>query len=250
MFNRAIVCKMGADDPVDDERAERGSVGAAVLEIVERSGPDVEAALVAVVPLGHARVQVPAEVVEPGGVRDLPDLVDRLVFELPEADDHVGHLDTGVVDVVLRLDGGAAEAQHPHQRVAKSGIPQMTDMGGLVRVDGGVLDDGLRPGLPVRGHLVAQPGEQERRSIEVEIQVTVGRDLDTADARQGSRDRRRSPARWRAAACASVRASWKATVTARSPRARLGGTSMPNAGISVSANRRWQAPATASCTSR
>ena len=72
-------------------------------------------------------------------------------FELPEADDDVGDLDAGVVDVVLHLDRRAAEAQHAHERVAERGISQVADVGGLVRVDGRVLDDGLvcrRPGAP------------------------------------------------------------------------------------------------------
>ena len=65
----------------------------------------------------------------------------RLVFELAKSDDDVGHLDAGVVDVVLHFDGNAAEALHAHERVAERGIANMADVRRLVRVDGGVLDD-------------------------------------------------------------------------------------------------------------
>ena len=151
-----------ADDAIDDERADRGGVVAAVLEVVQRRGADREPRLVAVVPLGDARVEVPAVVVEPRGVGDAPDVVERLVLELAEADDDVGDLDAGVVDVVLHFDRRAAEAQHPHQRVAERGIPQVADVRGLVRVDRRVLDDGLLR----RGRAPASTSPRERAASE------------------------------------------------------------------------------------
>ena len=71
------------------------------------------------------------------------DLVERFVLELAEADDDVGDLHAGVVDVVLHFDRRAAEAQHAHERVAERRVAQVADVRGLVRVDGRVLDDGL-----------------------------------------------------------------------------------------------------------
>ena len=68
-------------------------------------------------------------------------VLERLVLQFAEADDHVRDLDTGVVDVVLRLDRGAAEMQHPHQRVAERGVAQVTHVGRLVRIDCRVLDN-------------------------------------------------------------------------------------------------------------
>ena len=65
------------------------------------------------------------------------------MLELAEADDDVGHLHAGVVDVVLHFDRRAAEGEGPHQRVAERGVAQVTDVRRLVRVDRGVLDDGL-----------------------------------------------------------------------------------------------------------
>ena len=81
----------------------------------------------------------------------LPDLVERLLLELAEADDDVGDLDAGVVDVVLHFDRRAAEAQHAHQRVAERRVAQVADVRRLVRIDGGVLDDGLSGASRDRG---------------------------------------------------------------------------------------------------
>ena len=66
-----------------------------------------------------------------------------LPLELAESDDDVGHLHAGVVDVVLHLDRNAAEALHADERVAERGVPQVSDVRGLVRIDGRVLDDRL-----------------------------------------------------------------------------------------------------------
>ena len=89
------------------------------------------------------------------------DVVERLVLELAEADDDVGDLDAGVVDVVLDLDLAAEEAEQPAERVAERGVAQMADVRRLVRIDRRVLDDGLaarreasaagRPLEPARG---------------------------------------------------------------------------------------------------
>ena len=66
-----------------------------------------------------------------------------MCFELAEADDDVGDLDAGVVDVVLDLDLASQEAEQPAERVAERRVAQVTDVRGLVRIDRGVLDDGL-----------------------------------------------------------------------------------------------------------
>ena len=71
------------------------------------------------------------------------DVVEALVLELAESHDDVGDLHARVVDVVLHFDRNAAEPLHAHERVAERGVPQVADVRGLVRIDGGVLDDGL-----------------------------------------------------------------------------------------------------------
>ena len=63
----------------------------------------------------------------------------RFAFEVQEADDHVGHLHAGVVDVVLHIDLLAGGAQQAHEGVAQNGVAQMADVRGLVGIDAGVL---------------------------------------------------------------------------------------------------------------
>ena len=60
-----------------------------------------------------------------------------------EADDHVGDLDAGVVDVILHFDRVAAVSQHAHQCVAEGRVADVTDVRGLIRIDRRVFDDGL-----------------------------------------------------------------------------------------------------------
>ena len=54
-----------ADDGIGDERGEARRGIDAVLDVVERCGADLQALLVACVPLRDARVEIPAVVIEP-----------------------------------------------------------------------------------------------------------------------------------------------------------------------------------------
>src|SRR5271157_4099401 len=60
-----------------------------------------------------------------------------------KADHHVGHLDSGVVDVVLHIDHMSGGPEQADERVAEDGVTQMPDMRGLVGIDAGVLDENL-----------------------------------------------------------------------------------------------------------
>jgi len=92
-----------------------------------------------------------------------------VAFDLREADDDVGDLDAGVVDVVLRFDRRPAEAQRAHQCVAERGVAQVADVGGLVRVDGRVLDDCFFDSRRFRRDLPARAGGEERRPLEKQV---------------------------------------------------------------------------------
>ena len=79
-------------------------------------------ALVLLVPLGDAGVEIPAVVVEPRRVGDRAHLVEPLVLELAEADRDVGDLHAGVVDVVLDFDRrgrGSAAAGRRRRRARR-----------------------------------------------------------------------------------------------------------------------------------
>ena len=131
------------------------------------------------------RAEIPAVVIEACRVGDLANLVERLALDDAEADDHVGHLDTGIVDVVLHLDRNTAEAEHPHQRVAECGVPQVADVRGLVRIDCRVFDDGFA-GVRMRGRAgVPETLEQERPAFKEEVQVSVWRRGHGANSLEG-----------------------------------------------------------------
>ncbi len=183
-----MVFEMGAHHGVGNKRGEAGGRLEAVLDVVQRRGAHLEPLLVARVPFGDARVQVPAVVIESRGRRDALRLVDRQFLELAKPHHHVGHLHTGVVDVVLHFDGVAAELEDPHEGVAERRIPEMPDVRGFVGVNGGVLDDGFfrvrrRRRQPARE---AEPRQQKAGPVEEHVEIPVGRRFDPRHARNGS----------------------------------------------------------------
>src|SRR5579862_6149102 len=104
-----------------------------------------------------------------------------------ETCDYVGYLDTGVVDVVLDLDHPSAGAKHADERVAEHRVAEMADVGGLVGIDIGVLDDDLagdRLTGRVRGvqHAVAI-----RAAVQPNVDVAVAGDLERGNAFDGSK---------------------------------------------------------------
>ena len=62
-------------------------------------------------------------------------------LHVEEADDDVRDLDTGVVDVILHLNGISGVAKDARHGVAQDGVSEMADVRGFVGIDAGVLDD-------------------------------------------------------------------------------------------------------------
>ncbi len=184
---------MPPDDGVGHQRSESRRVVAAVLDVVQCPLPDLEPGLVGFVPLRHPSVEIPAVEVEARLRGQRADLVERLRLELLEADDHVGDLHARVIDVVLHFHRHASEAQDADERIAQRRIAQVADVRRLVRVDRRVLDDGLARvvGGPRRRCAGRDARAQERRAIQVAVQVAVRRRFDTRDAfdlAQGARE--------------------------------------------------------------
>ena len=160
----------------------------------------------------------------------------RLVFELAKSDDDVGDLDAGVVDVVLHLDGNAAEALHAYERVAQRGIAKVADVRRLVRVDGGVLDDRLSAVDRRRSSDLSMGGQTPMARLSRRRR----RDPDRCSGSRSARPRRarcrRGPERRgellrdARGALRRRRASSKATGVARSPSSRFGGYSIGSCG--------------------
>ena len=95
------------------------------------------------VPLADLGVEIPAVIVETGRIGDRPHVRDRAALDRPESDDDVRDLDSRVVDVVLHFDRCAAEPEDADQCVPERRIAQVTDVRGLVRIDGRMFHDGL-----------------------------------------------------------------------------------------------------------
>ena len=123
------------------------------------------------VPRANRTVEIPAGVVE--RLRQALDVHEVQPAEVEEADDHVGDLDTGVVDVVLDFRLVTQNSKGPGEDVAQHGIAEVADVRRLVRVDVRVFDDDLpRPAVGRRRdrRRVKQRGG-EADSVEVEIHV-------------------------------------------------------------------------------
>ncbi len=134
------------------------------------------------VEVAHLRVEVPAVVVELP--RDRLHVGEGLLLDVLEAHHHVRHLHAGVVDVVLHPHVVAPVAQHAHERVAEAGVPEVADVGGLVRVDARVLDDDVARPLR-RPSSLGEASRQlagERRPVEEQVHVPAARDLRAPDA--------------------------------------------------------------------
>jgi len=138
---------------------------------------------------GDAGVEVPAVVIE--AAREAVQVGEALFIELQEAEDDVDDLDAGVVDVVLDLDPLALELETPGQGVAEAGVAEVADVGGLVRVDVGVLDDDLGlVGAECRAAGQADDLGEDSGLVEPEIEEAAAGELgldDTGDrGEQGS----------------------------------------------------------------
>ncbi len=92
---------------------------------------------------GSASVEVPAVVVKARLVGEGFDLGARFFLQMQEADNHVGDLHAGVVDVVLNVHFPARKTQQADKRVAQDGVAQVADVGGLIGIDAGMLDQNL-----------------------------------------------------------------------------------------------------------
>ena len=177
--------QVAADDAFRDEGGERGGRVAAVLDVVKRCGADREPLTVLFVPLGHARIEIPAVVIESRRLREMTNLVQTLLFELAEPDRDVGDLHAGIVDVILDLDLAAEEAEQAAERVSERRIAQVTDVRRFIGIDGRVLDDRLLRARRRSRVALAQPLSQVARPIEEEVDIPIRRRFDAGEPFDG-----------------------------------------------------------------
>ena len=121
---------------------------------------------------------------------------ERFLFKMQKADDDVGDLDAGVVDVVLHVDFVAGGAEQADECVAENGIAQMADVRGLVGIDDGVFDENVAllvtGGVGVGGDTIQLSGGG---AVEIRVDVACAGDFEFGEAGERCRAQQQSPAR-------------------------------------------------------
>ena len=141
------------------------------------------------IPLRDARIKVPTVIVNALAARleigqQLADSGEIVTFKVSEADDHVGDLDPGVVDVVLHVHMLPGSTQQAHKGVAEDCVAQMADVRGLIRVDAGVLYQRMEMAL-LLGEIVER--DLLRGGLAVELAIDVSRAGDFKGCEAGQR---------------------------------------------------------------
>ena len=93
------------------------------------------------VEIGHARINIPAVIVEPAAHRG--HFLQGFSLHPFQPDNDIRHLNSCIIQVILHLNLMAQKAKAAHEGITQRGIAQMPDMGGLVGIDIRVLDNGF-----------------------------------------------------------------------------------------------------------
>src|SRR5436853_2136075 len=132
--------KMSPEYRDRDQVRDLRSFISALFNRVQRLDAGLKVLFILLVPLRDAGIQVPAVVIETRLVSELFNFSARLFGQLQKADDHVGNLNAGVIDVILDVDLAAGEAQQANETVAQNRIAKVSDVRGFIRIDAGVLN--------------------------------------------------------------------------------------------------------------
>src|SRR6266851_3866428 len=143
--------------------------------------PGLQVLLVLLVPLRDAGVEIPAVVVEAGLAGERFNLGAGFFLDVGKADDHIGNLHAGVVDVVLNVDFPARVTQQADKAVAENGISQVSDVRRFVGIDAGVLDQNLSGRNVGRRLLVSSEGSGHPGAVDSYVEVARAGDLHFAD---------------------------------------------------------------------
>ena len=133
--------QMTPDNGSGNVAGDVGGFSLACLDFPKGSAPQLAVLGNSVIERGDLGVEIPAVVVELAG--EAPDFLQVLFFQIHEADHHVGDLDAGIVDIILDFHPLADRPEQASKGVAQDGVAQVSDVGGLVGVDIGVLENDL-----------------------------------------------------------------------------------------------------------
>src|SRR5438874_2627726 len=161
-----------------DQLADFSGFVSTLLDGVQAIETYLQISLVLLIPLRDAGVNVPAQVIKARLANKLFDLSFRIFLQASKADDHVGHLHAGVVNVVLHVNVGTGGAQQPNESVSQNGIAQMAHMRRLVGIDAGVLDQHLlAASLPFFGRWLSA-GKRLSKCATADANVNIARARD------------------------------------------------------------------------
>ena len=102
------------------------------------------------VPLRCLRIKVPTVIVDSlilllEFIQQQTRVGQRFAFEMQKSHHHIGHLNAGIVDVVLHIHLLPGGAQQADKRVTQNRVAQVANVRGLVGIDAGVLHQRVNP---------------------------------------------------------------------------------------------------------
>ena len=175
--------------PQDGNRNHIGNSGAfvvAFLDRVQRLLADLQVLLVLGVPVRDPGIEIPAVVVKARLAGQLLNFRARLLLNIQKSHDHVGNLHARVVDVILDVHFPAGKLQQPDKGVAKNGVAQVSDMGRLIGIDAGVLNQNLAGGNFGPRLFVGNQGCGKLFAPEPRVDITRARQLQFLKAWDGA----------------------------------------------------------------
>ena len=137
--------------------------------------------------LAGAGVEIPAEIVETDRrVSDeFADFRSGFVFQKVEADDDIGNLNAGIIDVILDFHLAAGGAQHADERIAQHRVAEVADVRRFIGVDVRVFHDHFTGGLRGRGD-----GQQQTLrvtgAVKADVDITAASEFYGGDAAYGA----------------------------------------------------------------
>src|SRR5262249_6760629 len=204
--------EMRGGGSLGDRGRDRGAFVSTLLDGMENLASPFSCLRTRLVSPPDVCVEVPAEIGEPlsrGRVTGQTAAANHFsdaglgidAGQVDQRGDDIGDLNAGVVEVVLNLDGVSEKAQGAHENVSENSISEMADMGRLVRIDIGVLDDDLALAAREFGRCLEQRRD-EGAALKREVDVAASFDAHRGDARRKayllrklSGDRPRGPAK-------------------------------------------------------
>ena len=93
-------------------------------------------------------VKVPAVIIELRPGNQVANFGGGFLLDVEKAENHVGDLYSGVINIILHFHVVAGVAQQARESVSQDGVAKVPDVRGFIGIDAGVLDDSLGRDFP------------------------------------------------------------------------------------------------------